>query len=356
LQRHRSLRWLAPLTALGIVGLVAAGMLRAAATPDPLPTTTAAALIADIQTTGTAGFSGTVVTQLSLGLPALPAFGKAGNGASLTSLLSGSHTLQVWYGGPAKQRVALLGTTDETDVFRNGRDMWQWSSASHVAAYTLLPEDGSITRPLVAPASAASLTPLALAHRALAALDPSTKVTVTDGVSVADRAGYLLTLTPRSSKTRIGSVRITVDGATKVPLGVQVYARQASTPAIDVAFTTIRYRTPADTYFRFTPPVDARVHRLDEPSMSSSSAGRTVRVIGAGWSSVVGVGGFGAAVTQFDKIGGGSLAGVFTAVSGSWGRGRLLESALFSALLTDDGHVYVGAVDPPALYAAAGRT
>jgi hypothetical protein len=39
-------------------------------------------------------------------------------------------------------------------------------------------------------------------------------------------------------------------------------------------------------------------------------------------------------------------------VSGSWGSGHLLQGTLFSALLTDDGRVVVGAVAPQALYDA----
>ena len=39
-------------------------------------------------------------------------------------------------------------------------------------------------------------------------------------------------------------------------------------------------------------------------------------------------------------------------VSGAWGTGHLLEGTLFSAVLTDDGRVAVGAVTPQTLYAA----
>ncbi|MPN50173.1 hypothetical protein SDC9_197799 [bioreactor metagenome] len=41
-------------------------------------------------------------------------------------------------------------------------------------------------------------------------------------------------------------------------------------------------------------------------------------------------------------------------VSGSWGSGRLLQGTLFSAVLTDDGRVAVGAVPADQLYAALG--
>ncbi len=42
-------------------------------------------------------------------------------------------------------------------------------------------------------------------------------------------------------------------------------------------------------------------------------------------------------------------------VSGAWGSGHLLQGTLFSAVLTDDGRLAVGAVAPGALYSALGR-
>jgi hypothetical protein len=42
-------------------------------------------------------------------------------------------------------------------------------------------------------------------------------------------------------------------------------------------------------------------------------------------------------------------------VSGAWGSGHLLRGTLFSALLTDDGRLVIGAVAPNALYAALSR-
>jgi hypothetical protein len=40
------------------------------------------------------------------------------------------------------------------------------------------------------------------------------------------------------------------------------------------------------------------------------------------------------------------------AVSGAWGSGHLLRGPLFSAVLTDDGRLAVGAVAPQMLYDA----
>jgi hypothetical protein len=46
------------------------------------------------------------------------------------------------------------------------------------------------------------------------------------------------------------------------------------------------------------------------------------------------------------------LLAMLPEVSGSWGTGRLLRGTLFSALVTDDGQLVVGAVEPELLYAA----
>jgi hypothetical protein len=50
-----------------------------------------------------------------------------------------------------------------------------------------------------------------------------------------------------------------------------------------------------------------------------------------------------------------SILGSLPQVSGTWGSGRLLQSALFSVLLTDDSRVIAGAVAPELLYQAAGQ-
>ncbi|MDT4927733.1 MAG: hypothetical protein QOF92_600 [Pseudonocardiales bacterium] len=359
LKRHRALRWLAPVAVLGVGSFAATGLFQVTTTSASLPSTTPAALIAAVQSPKTSGFSGTVVSHLSLGLPELPAIGNVGGGTSMTSLLAGSHTLQVWYGGVDKQRIALLGATDEIDLFRTGRHLWQWSSADRVAVHTMLPkvEQRTTATPTPMPSNALSLTPSGLAQSALASLDPSTQVDINKDEDVADRSAYELVLTPRTTASRVGSVHISVDGKTKIPLGVQVYARGASSAAVDVEFTSIRFAQPSDTYFQFSPPSDAIVHQVTPqlPALytfsttpSRALADRGVSVTGSGWSTVVGY------RAGSDVKLSGAFARALTPVSGSWGKGRLLESSLVCALVTDDGRVYTGAVDPEALYAAAG--
>ena len=50
-----------------------------------------------------------------------------------------------------------------------------------------------------------------------------------------------------------------------------------------------------------------------------------------------------------------TLLAAATPVHGAWGSGRLLRTSLVSVLITDQGHAFVGAVQPSVLYAAAAQ-
>jgi len=47
-----------------------------------------------------------------------------------------------------------------------------------------------------------------------------------------------------------------------------------------------------------------------------------------------------------------AITDVLPEVSGSWGSGHLFAGTVFSAVVTDDGRVAIGAVVPELLYAA----
>lgn len=372
----RAIRWAVPVGAIVVVGAAAsAGPVIAAAQGKPsLPPKTAAQLLAAAQQAHRTGqvqpFSGTVVETASLGLPALP---DGRGGTSAMSLLSGSNTARIWYGDEKHVRLALLGTGSETDYIRNGQDTWQWDSAKNTATYRQMTEKpGKVQHPEAAP-SKTPLTPQQAADHALAAVDKSTDVRVDPTGRVAGRDVYELVLTPKDGRSLIGRVRLALDGKTYVPLRVQVFARGSNSPAIQVGFTSVTFSKPAAANFAFTPPSGAKVVRQDASKAAPDNkapeakapekkiqAGRhaaDTSTIGSGWTVVKRL-----TLPQNTQQNGqknvqnGMLAALqkaATPVSGSWGSGRLLRTKLVSALLTDDGRVYVGAVTPDLLEQAA---
>jgi outer membrane lipoprotein-sorting protein len=354
--RSRLLRWGVPVAATAAVAVVASGVLSAQADPT-LPPRTAGQLLVDMQTASQVpGLSGTVEQDSDLGLPTLPEVGNSGGGAGLASLLTGSHTLRVWTAGEDRQRIALLDSLGETDLVRNGRDAWLWSSESNSATHFTLPAGEAGTK--ATQELPAGVTPQRAAEIALQALDPTTSVS-TDGTrKVAGRDAYELVLAPKDTKALVGQVRLAVDAETSVPLRVQVFGRSSGDgPAFSVGFRSISFEVPGDEQFTFTPPPGGKVTegvppvtgKPDKADAEKAAAG--VRTVGTGWTTIAILPGTigrgdGAAATFLKQL---------PRVSGSWGSGRLLTSALVSALVTDDGRVLIGSVSPDQLYAAAGK-
>jgi outer membrane lipoprotein-sorting protein len=361
----RRARWAVPVVAA--VALAGVGPLATALTASAqgsLPPRTAAQLLVDVQHARLTALSGTVVETSDLGLPSLPSVGgHGGSSASFSSLVSGSHTMRVWYAGPDQVRVALLGQLGESDLVRNAGDVWAWSSDTNTATHWTAPtSDGAqrMTGPMTpGDASGTPVTPQQAAEAALAAIDPTTRVTTDPTAVVAGRSAYELVLTPRDSRSTVGSVRIAIDGSTHLPTRVQVYARGAASPAFEIGFTSFSTSTPPASTFAFTPPPGATVKQGSStapsgtPGSHGMHSGTPPQVVGTGWTSVV-VARVGS-TTSGQGSGSGALAGVLKSlptVSGAWGSGHLLHGALFSAVLTDDGRIAVGAVPPSMLYAA----
>ncbi|MFL6161841.1 MAG: LolA family protein [Jatrophihabitantaceae bacterium] len=361
-RRRRLLRWLLPIATLGVAVLVASGMLSANAKAN-LPSRSPAQLLAAISLPKQVGFSGTVVEKAAFGLPDLGGLAGSGladgvgTGATPLSLLTGSHTIRVWYGSPTKQRIALLSTFGELDLFRNGDNLWQWNSDTRIALHRSLTTGiGLFQRPSDLP----SLTPDQAAQRILAMMQPSTTVSIDRTAVVAGRPAYVLVLTPKQDGTRIRQARVSVDGATLVPLGVQVYARDTARPVLDASFTRFDPTAPSEDNFTWTPPAGVTVQSPPAqtdllPGLTLPAGQPAVSTVGSGWTSVLKVTGLpsqAALARQSPQAAG--LLGLLPAVRGAWGSGRLLQTSVLSALITDDGRAFVGAVDPAVLYAAAG--
>jgi outer membrane lipoprotein-sorting protein len=354
------LRWVVPIgVALAVFGVGTASATLRAAADRQLPARSAAQLLVDLQTARLDALSGTVVLNSDLGLPALPGRPGGSGSSHLESLVAGSHTLRVWYAGPDKVRVALLGTLGESDVIRNGRDVWVWSSEKQQAVHRTLPPGLATVAPR-SPADLLPITPQEAADKVLAALDPTTVVSTAGTARVAGRAAYELVIAPRDAASLVSQVRIAVDGERHVPLRAQVFAKGRTAPAFEVGFQQISFDRPADDQFRFTPPPGTSVTENGDrgvkpaPSRPVPPDARAAHptVVGSGWTSVLV-----ARVPAAAPSGGGSQLGAVLStlprVSGEWGAGRLLSSRLFTVLLTDDGRLLAGAVGADRLYQVA---
>jgi outer membrane lipoprotein-sorting protein len=260
LKISRRARWAVPAGVVAITaGVTAGSMISVAQAAPELPARSPAQLLAAVA--GHSGpppaLTGTVVETAALGVPQLPG---AGNPNSITALLAGSHTIRVWYSDPTHIRLAIPVSMSETDVIRNGSTVWLWQSQSNTVTRKQLPAKASQAEPATPLPVQTPLTPQQAAQQVLAAVGPTTTVSVDPAVTVAGQAAYELVLAPKSSSSLVGKVTVALDGQhSDVPLRVQVFARGARTPAFQVGYTTVAFVKPAAANFNFTPPAGAKV-------------------------------------------------------------------------------------------------
>jgi len=371
LSKRPVLRWLVPATAaVAVIGGGAAVATVAGAADPTLPERSAAQLLVDLQTARLDGLSGTVVQRADLGLPPIASMAGMLGDDNLASLIDGQHTLRVWYAGPDKARISLLGGDAQTDVIRNGSDAWIWSSRNKTATHAKIDADGDHG----APPAGLPASPQEAADLALKAIDPSTEVRVGRSTKIAGRDAYELNLTPRDHESLVGQVSIAIDATEHVPLRFRVYPSASDKAAFEVAFTMISFDRPDAAQFTFNPPAGTKVTELadqvkaaeggkdakalqdkiakEKAARQQQPAGERPQIIGEGWTTVV--------MAKVDQKGSGGdepaiagLLGQLPKVSGAWGSGRLFTSHLATGLLTDDGRVFFGAVSPEKLYEAA---
>ncbi|MDT0407509.1 MULTISPECIES: LolA family protein [Streptomyces] len=375
--RRKAARYAVPAAVVGVTALTVGLVPALADSGDPdLPELTAHQLVAKLAGAHEEHFSGTVRVSTDLGLPGLDsgAFGGLGGPARsgggdadpqsrLTELASGTHTLRLAADGPERQRLSILEDAAEYSVIRDGARAWAYDSASDKAVRLDVPGSEHAER---SPYTA--LTPQELADRALKAVDAHTTVRVDGTARVAGRDAYQLVIEPKQSGSTVKAVRILVDARTGTPLRAALTARDGGKPVVEAGFTKVSFTAPAAKTFSFTPPKGTEVTEPKKEAPADRAAGPDAgalkdllggsRTYGEGWTTVARLdlpAGAGGIASQ--KAGGGQAGQLVDSlakeVKGSFGTGRLFSTRLVNVLLTDDGHVYAGAVTKDTLVKAA---
>lgn len=340
--RHSGARGRAVAAGIAVAGVVGLGLLTmesgAGAAPE-LPPVTPEDLVSSVLAAKPGPFNGSAELDNSLGLPALPGAPQAANGKS-----SG----RIWSDGEERGRVQLPSGATERTLVSDGTTLWSWDSAERKVTKIAKGDRGG--RP-----EHAAADPTAAAKEALDKLRPTSVIRVDGTAEVAGRAAYELVLTPApSERTLLREVRIAVDGEKRVPLRLTVLATGSPDPALQAGFTEIGFGPQDPALFTFTPPPGATVEEKSRTDAQRPDKDADRAIVGEGWDTVVV-----AKIPPRDpaKPEGNEpdLSKLGKQISGPWGSGRLITSAVGSAIVTDDGRFAAGAVPEQVLTEALAK-
>ena len=245
----------------------------------PLPSISPAALLAKVADAAKSPVpvSGSVTWTNGL-IPGSDVAGLLGGRSAAPSSLAGlamGGSGRVWVQPGSGARLDVQGSGSDFVVVGGKDGIWTYSSATGTATQYARPAGASAPSPAPG-ASAPAVDPLAAITTALQRFASTGTVAVTGEQTVAGRQSYTLTVTPAAgTTTTFGSLRIAIDGATYVPLQVQVFATGDTTPTLSAGFTSVSYAKNDASLFSFTPPSGATVQHKTLPSMPSAPGGMT---------------------------------------------------------------------------------
>ena len=303
-------------------------------TPTTLPPITPAELVDSMHQATSGPMSGTVRMVERLGLTTM--------GAQRDSS-SGLRIARLWSDGHGRRRISLPTDGGEHTIVDDGARVWSWDSATRTVTCGPNHTPSSISARSLTRFGARELlsNPVNAAGELLTML-ASSSVPRMDPVSVvAGRTAYELVLDPLpTERTMLREVKIAVDGQTRMPLEVTVLANGSSDPVVRIGFRDITFGPQKPALFTFTPPRGSTVlPRRGDCTTTSGAKQPNTGLIGQGWDTVL------IRHVQPDSSVGSQASPLLSIpISGQWGRGRLLRTAIGDAVITADGRMALGAV------------
>ena len=197
----------------------------------------------------------------------------SGGGELLSSPLVTGGSGRMWVAKDGRVRLELQSEKGDTQVLYDGHTVSIYDAASNTLyRYTIPPHEGgagdsSGSESTTADHEAPSVAKI---EEAISHLD-HVNVSGATPTDIAGQAAYTVRVSPKESGSLIGGGELSWDAANGVPLRAAVYSSTSSSPAIELAATSISYGPVAASVFEFTPPTNAKVEEIVLPKQDGSS-------------------------------------------------------------------------------------
>ncbi len=227
-----------------LVGTGAAGLIALPAIVGRLPAAasdlSASQLVARIRQSAAQPYQGYAEGHGGLRLPELP------GAADLSTLISDTSRMRMWYAGPNSWRSDLLYSGGERDRYRTPNGLVTWDSGVHTA--TFVPGDTQLRLPIPP-----DLMPPDLARRIVAAATAS-EISLLPSKKIAGHDGAGLRIVPTTDVTTVARIDLWADSTTGLPLRVQITAKGHDHPSLETSFLDLEMKAPDADLVAFKPP------------------------------------------------------------------------------------------------------
>ncbi|HEY5343463.1 MAG TPA: hypothetical protein VIJ66_07370 [Solirubrobacteraceae bacterium] len=203
--------------------------------------------------------------------------GEAGQLAK-SPLISGASG-RLWISKEGRVRLELQSEKGDTQVLYDGHTVSIYDASSNTLyRYTPPAHEGN-----TASADSGTGSPTTSGHQppsaakieeAISRLSRHANVSRATPTDIASQAAYTVRVSPKETGSLLGRIELSWDANNGVPLRAAIYSSTSSSPALELAATSISYGPVEASAFEFT-PANAKVEEVTLPHEQGSQAGQS---------------------------------------------------------------------------------
>ncbi len=256
----------------GAVAVIAAGTAIAVAASGPGPVPPQKSLAAAVHTAISAPSPQGISARISFTNHLIDASDIQGS----DPILNGT-TGRLWVTSE-QLRLELQGTNGDAQVVVNGNSFWVYDPTSNTVYEGKLPAEGSAK----SNGSQEALPSVTQIQSEITRLMDHVDLSGAIPGDVAGRPAYTVQISPKHAGGLLGSAQLAWDALRGVPLRVAVYARNDSSPVLELKATSISYGTVPGSTFAMSAPSGAKVVTVSTPAGSGHApkAGKHTEISG----------------------------------------------------------------------------
>jgi outer membrane lipoprotein-sorting protein len=184
-------------------------------------------------------------------------------------------TGRLWLSNNHQLRLELQSDNGDSQVVVNHNRFWISDPMSHQVYEGTLPARGKQgdTSDKGKSGSAADAIPtLAQIQSEINKLSQHTNVSGAQPTDVAGRPTYTVSVSPKHDGGLLGQAQLAWDAVKGIPLRFAIYAKNDSTPVIELTATNISYGSVPASVFNISPPAGDKVVKISTPQAAAASS------------------------------------------------------------------------------------